>query len=151
MLTQFLLIMKYYLLLLTCVLLLFAGITACKHNPYTTEKLPEKQIRWGSGGGIAGKESAHILCENGQVFYRDILGKVSSAPKTKAKKALALFKTVEALEMSKIDFTHPGNTYQFFEWQDGDIVSRVVWGDKGFPVDKSLSDLYGSLNLLLQK
>lgn len=143
--------MKYFLPLMAFALLFFVGTTACKRNPYNAEKLPEKQIRWGNGGGIAGKESSHILCENGQIFYRDILGKVSAAPKTKRKKAVALYKTIEALGLSKMEFIHPGNTYQFLEWQDGDMVSRVVWGDKGFPVEKSISDLYGSLNLLLQK
>lgn len=143
--------MKFSFVPIAFALLFFVGTTACKHNPYNAEKLPEKQIRWGNGGGIVGKESAHILCENGQIFYRDILGKVKDAPKTKRKNAVALYKTVEKLELSKMDFTHPSNTYQFIEWQDGDMVSRVVWGDKGFPVEKSISDLYGSLNLLLQK
>lgn len=62
-----------------------------------------------------------------------------------------LFKTVESLGLAQKEFNHPGNTYSFLEWQDGDAVSRVVWGDKAFPVDKSVQDLFGTLNGLLKK
>lgn len=142
--------MKFILITLTVLATVFLW-TACKHTKYTTDKLPPKQIRWGSGGGIVGKESAHILCDNGQIFYRDIMAKTESTGKTKGSKAKAIFKSIEALGLAKMEFNHPSNTYNFLEWQDGDMVSRVVWGDKAFPVDKSVQDLFGELNGLLKK
>ena len=142
--------MKFILISLTLLATTVLWL-ACKHTKYTAEKLPEKQIRWGTGGGFVGKESAHILCDNGQIFNRDILGNTSISGKTKGKKAKALFKTVEELGLAKMEYNHPGNIYYFIEIQEVDIVSRVVWGDKGSPVGKPIEDLYGELNGLLKK
>ena len=142
--------MKSILISLTVLATTFLWL-ACKHPKYTSDKLPEKQIRWGNGGGFVGKESAHILCENGQIFSRDIMGKTSEAGKTKGKKAKELFKTMESLNLAKMEFHHPGNIYNFLEFQDGDMVSRAVWGDKNFPPEKRLEDLFRELNGLLKK
>lgn len=140
--------MKYTLLLLFASSLL---CFSCKHTKYTAEKLPEKQIRWGTGGGFVGKEKSHILLDNGQIFSRDIVGLTTEAAKTKAKKAKALFKTAETIGLAKMEFDHPANTYLFLEFQDGDAVSRIVWGDKASSVGQPVEDLYGALNALLKK
>ena len=142
--------MKFFLISLSVLATLFL-LQACANAKYSVEKLSEKQIRWGTGGGFAGKESAHILCDNGQIFKRDILGVTTKYGKSKSKKAQELFKTIESLELSKMEFNHPGNTYSFLEWQDGDMVSRVVWGDKSYPVEKPIETLYGTLNGLLKE
>lgn len=130
------------LLALSASLLVFA----CKGARYTADNLPAKQLRWGTGGGFVGKENTQILLENGQIFAQDIMGKTSSAGKTKAKKALALFKTAEALGLEKMDFQHPANIYSFIELRDGDMVSRIVWGDASYPVGKPVEALFGQLN-----
>lgn len=124
---------------------------ACKSPKHSPENLPLNQLRWGNGGGFVGKESAHILLENGQLFSRDIMGKTSDAGKTKKKEALALFNTAKSLGLAAMEFEHPGNTYSFLEWQEGDMVSRVVWGDRGHPVPKGVEELYGALNGLLKQ
>ncbi len=142
--------MKFILFSLTFLATIFIGL-ACKHPKYSTEKLPEKQIHWGNGGGFVGKETSHILCDNGQIFSRDIMGKTVAEGKTKSKKAKALFKTVESLDLAKMEFNHPGNTYSFLEFQEGDMVSRVVWGDRNSPIEKPIEDLFRELNQLLKK
>ena len=43
------------------------------------------------------------------------------------------------------------NIYYFIEIQEGDMVSRVVWGDKNYPAAKPLEDLFGELNGLQKK
>lgn len=123
---------------------------ACKQTRYTADKLPEKLLRWGSGGGVVGKEKSWILLENGQIFATDIMGKTTESNKVSGKKAKSLFKTAEALGIAKMEFNHPGNLYYFLEWQNGDMVSRIVWGDKNLPVDKSVEALYNDLNALLK-
>ncbi|HAD10797.1 MAG TPA: hypothetical protein DCF33_00005 [Saprospirales bacterium] len=140
--------MKYILITLSLLLGAIALLPACKSNKYAADKLPPKQLRWGSGGGFVGKETAHILCDNGQIFARDMMGAITKSGRTKSANAKTLFKTAETL--SKLDFQHPGNTYSFLEWQDGDMVRRIVWGEKGIPVDKSVQDLYNQLNGMLK-
>jgi len=142
--------MKFILISLTILATSFLWF-ACKQTKYSAEKLPEKQIRWGNGGGFVGKESSHILCDNGQIFNRDIAGNITEAKKTKAKNAKALFKTIEGLGLAKMEFNHPGNLYNFIEFQEGDMVSRAVWGDKNYPADKSLESLFRELDGLLKK
>lgn len=118
---------------------------------YSAHKLSEKQIHWGNGGGFVGKESSHILCDNGQLFSQDILGNITAAGKTKTKKAKVLFKTIESLGLAKLELNQPGNTYSFLEFKEGDMVSRAVWGDKNSPGSKAVEDLFRQLNELLKK
>ncbi len=133
------------------ILVLFSMAQACSHPKYAADKLPTKQIRWGNGGGFVGKETSHILCDNGQIFSRDILGATTAAGKTRSKKAKALFKTAETLGLAKMEMNQPGNIYYFLEFQDLDMMSRVVWGDKNVPVAKPAEDFFRDLNSLLKK
>ena len=122
----------------------------CKHQPkFTAENLPPQQLRWGTGGGFVGKETVYTLLNNGQVFKRGLNSPLAETAKTKKKTATAIYKTAAALELSKLEFDHAGNIYSFLEWQDGDMVHRVSWGDPAFPVDAGIKTLYDQLNGLL--
>lgn len=121
----------------------------CKHQPkFTADTLPTKQLRWGTGGGFAGLENTHVLLENGQVFANKLSGPLSEGKKTKAKTAATLFKTVQALNLGKLEFSHPGNLYSFLEIQEGDTVQRVTWGDPNFPVNPAIQAAFDQLNEL---
>lgn len=141
--------MKFFLFSFGMLAVILIG-PACKQTRFTADKLPEKQLRWGSGGGVVGKEKSWILLENGQIFATDMMGKTTEADKVSGKKAKSLFKTAGALGIAKMEFNHPGNMYYFLEWKEGDMVSRIVWGDKNLPVDKSVQTLYDDLNALLK-
>lgn len=124
----------------------------CKHQPkFTRDNLPAKQLRWGSGGGFAGKETTHILLENGQIFQQEMNGPATETGSAKPKTAATLFKTVESLALQKLEFNHPGNIYSFLELQQGDSVAKVVWGDQNFTVNDQVKALYDQLNALLKK
>lgn len=143
--------MKALLLSLTLISVA-AMFCCCKHQPtFTADKLPARQIHWGTGGGVVGKETTHTLLENGQLFQRDIAGKMTEAGRKKAKIAAGIFKSVQELNLAKLEFSHPGNTYSFIEWQDGDAISRTVWGDPKYPVAPEVNALYERLNTLLKK
>jgi len=124
----------------------------CKHPKYTAETLPEDRLLFGNGGGFAGIETTYTLLENGQLFKTD-----SKAPAllevtgTKKKAANALFETAESLGLLKLEFSHPGNIYQFIEFQDDGQKKRIVWGDTEHPVDTKIKDFYGQLMQLLSE
>ena len=124
----------------------------CKNIRYTPESLPEDRLLFGEGGGFAGIETTYTLLENGQVFKFD-----SKAPApveiggTKKKAANRLFETAESLGLLTLEFKHPGNIYQFIEFQDDGKKSRVVWGDKEHPVDPKIADLYQQLTQITDK
>ncbi|MBL7825711.1 MAG: hypothetical protein JNJ57_03710 [Saprospiraceae bacterium] len=124
----------------------------CKHQPkFSPDNLPVKQLRWGNGGGFTGRENTNVLLENGQLFSNKLSGEFKEAEeKAKSKTSAALFKSVQALNLGKMEFVHPGNLYQFIEFHDGDAVQRVVWGDASFPVDPAIQSLFDQLNGLLK-
>ncbi|MCK6693012.1 MAG: hypothetical protein L6Q97_13045 [Thermoanaerobaculia bacterium] len=124
----------------------------CKHTKYTPESLPEDRLLFGEGGGFAGIETTYTLLENGQLFKFD-----SKAPGpleiagTKKKTANRLFETAESLGLLTLDFKHPGNVYQFIEFQDDGKKSRIVWGDKEHAVDPKIADLHRQLMQIADK
>lgn len=121
----------------------------CKQQPkYTPDAFPEKQLRWGSGGGFVGKETKFTLLENGQVFKDEPNKKTVELENTKARKAKALFKTVAELDLLKLDFQHPGNIYDFIEYQEGETIKRITWGDAKFPVDPKIKEMFAELKAL---
>lgn len=123
----------------------------CKQQKYTTGKFPDKQLRWGNGGGFVGRETIFTLLENGQIFQTDMPDKMTELRKTKAGKAKKLYQTAQNLGIAKLTFDHPGNIYAFIEYQEGDMVQRITWGDPKFPVDDRVKDLFAQLSELVQK
>lgn len=142
--------MKTILVSLTLFALAFLWL-ACKQTKYTPGNFPDRQLRWGSGGGVVGKETTYTLLDNGQIFIREMGGVLTEAGSTKSKKAKALYETIGTLGLDQINFKHPGNTYDFIEVLSGDSVNRISWGDKNTPVDPKIKDLYNQLTALLEK
>lgn len=143
--------MKPIFLLFLLSIALFA-VSCSKSITYTPDNLPEKQLHWGNGGGFVGKETIHLLCDNGQLFSRDKMsGQTTADGKTGKKKAKALFAEAEKLGLDKLSFNHPGNIYNFIEWRNGGESNRIVWGDKNAALPKPVSDYFGKLNALLKK
>ncbi|MEO6758357.1 MAG: hypothetical protein ABIO24_02805, partial [Saprospiraceae bacterium] len=66
-------------LLATAALFLF-----CKQPKYSAGNFPEKQLRWGSGGGFTGQVNSYVLLENGQLFKIGKNDEMTELPKTKA-------------------------------------------------------------------
>lgn len=142
--------MKTIIIVLTFVAAAFVFF-ACKQTKYTTDNLPDQQLRWGSGGGYVGKETTYTLLESGQMFVRETGGKLTEINGTKPKKAKALYETMRKLGLATLDFQHPGNTYSFIEVLSGDSLKRISWGEKDHPVDSNIRDLFGELNELVKK
>ncbi|MEI6408830.1 MAG: hypothetical protein WCR52_05580 [Bacteroidota bacterium] len=142
--------MRTILLLLSATAVVFLFF-CCEHTKYTAANLPADQLRWGSGGGIVGKETTYTLLENGQFFKRDgIKADLMELAPIKARQANALVESAEKLGLLKMDFAHPGNTYQFIEFEDDGKKSRVSWGDPKFPVDGKVQELYKKLSDLIK-
>ncbi|MEO6039220.1 MAG: hypothetical protein ABIQ93_12475 [Saprospiraceae bacterium] len=123
----------------------------CKQPKYSVGKFPDKQLRWGSGGGFVGRENTFILLENGQIFKSEGKDKMTELDKTKAGKAKKLFEHAKALDLAKRNFEHPSNLYSFLEYQEGDMVQRITWGDPKYPVDARVNDLFTQLNAQVKK
>lgn len=123
----------------------------CKQPKYTVGNFPEKQLRWGSGGGITGQVNSYVLLENGQLFKIGKKDEMTELKKTKAGKAKKIFEAVESGSLTKQDFQHPSNMYSFLEFQNGDMVQRITWGDPKYPVDEKIKTVFDQLNELTKK
>ena len=135
----------FYPVLFSVLSLLFA----CKHTQYTADHLPDELLRWGNGGGITGKETSYVLLENGQLFQRDgAQAALTALPSIKSRKADGLVDKAEKLGVLTLAFAHPGNTYQFIEFEDEGKKNRVVWGDGKFPVSADIAAFYQELTQL---
>lgn len=126
---------------------LVLGFCKAPSSSYTTDNLPEKQIRWGNGGGFTGKESQYILLENGQIFAGGATAKALDG--TRRAKAKKLFKTMEKIGLKSLEFQYPGNTYKYIEVVDGGKTRRIVWGDSQHIVSADVQDFYQKLSELV--
>lgn len=134
---------KAFSLALLCAAILFGQ---CKHTRYTADNLPDDWLRFGSGGGFTGVETTYTLLENGQLFQANSQGKgTTELPPCKRRDANKLFESAEKLGLLQLDFQHPGNTYQFMEFQDDGQSRRIAWGDREHPVDEKIKALYDQL------
>lgn len=122
----------------------------CKHTRYLPGNFPDHQIRWGHGGGFAGKETVYTLLENGQVFGLQ-MGRLIEQEGTNKRTAKSVYKSAESLQLATLDFKHPSNLYQFIEVLSGDAVQRISWGDPEYPVNADIKALYDQLEGLVKK
>lgn len=140
--------------LLILVSVLAAGLIFAFCNrqaKYTPNTLPERQLRWGSGGGFTGKETQYTLLDNGQIFVLTPGGQWTELNHVKARKAKTLYESAETLGLSTLDFKHPGNIYSFIESANGKTSNRVTWGEKNNPVDPKIEDLFKQLSALVNQ
>lgn len=132
--------------------LAFGGLafSACKTEHFAAEKLPARQIRFGTGGGFTGKTSTFVLLENGQIFEQNIFGNgFLEKPAIKKSKARGFFKTLDGLPAEAAAFDRPANFYYFLENRRDSATVRAVWGDVNFPPPQKVSDLFFALNALV--
>ncbi len=127
-------------------LLVFLFFAACKIVKYTPDKLPERQLIFGNGGGFAGIETSFTVLENGQIFKR--VGRDSAYVELVAlpkKEAKLLFEKLTSLQLYKLDVNKPGNLYYFVQEINETIDSRATWGAGDYLPPQSLVSIYKEL------
>lgn len=135
--------MRPVLLYISLFLFSFSG---CKSQQYSFEELPRERILFGNGGGMTGASDTYTLMENGQLFHTNSLTEETKELKSIGeRKAKACFEQMETLELSEMDFQHPGNQYYFLEAVKGSESKRIVWGAQDYDVPKSYAVLYKEL------
>lgn len=135
--------MKSMLLFSSIIVLSLFG---CKSQQYTFDELPEKQLVFGSGGGMTGAVDTYVLLENGQFFHTNSLTKeVKELESISKKEARKCFVKLEELSLSKMDFDHPGNRYYFLEEVKNDSIHKVVWGSNGNEISEDCLSFYNEL------
>ena len=97
----------------------------------------------GSGGGFTGQVIKYFLLGNGNVYQSNSLIKESSWIKRLSKKETkSVYKKLDALQLDKMNFKHPGNVSYFIEKHGKDKVNSVTWGDNTNTVPAEVDSAY---------
>ena len=127
-------------------ILLFSALLGCKSPRYSFDELPDKQLVFGKGGGMAGMVDTYILLQNGQLFHHNSVTELTEELQPLSKKeASAYFMGIDELGLSEIDFYHPGNSYYFLEEVNENQRHRIVWGSKDHKLSKDCLEFYTEL------
>ncbi|MGS0527686.1 hypothetical protein ACU8V7_23375 [Zobellia nedashkovskayae] len=126
--------------------LLFLTLLGCKSQQYTSDELPDKQLVFGYGGGMAGTVDRYILLENGQLFHTNsLIQQTEELEPLSKKEASACFLKFEKLSLSETDFDHPGSRYYFLEEVNQNIKHKVVWGSSDHKPSKAYLEFYNEM------
>jgi len=140
--------MKKLSLFLFFSLLFFAD---CKVVKYTPDKLPDKQLIWGTGGGFAGIEITYTMLENGQIFRQTgVEGNYEELVPLKKKETAVYFEKLASLQLYKQDIDKPGNLYYFLQEITEAIDSRATWGAGDYLPPQSMAGLFRELYNLVK-
>jgi hypothetical protein len=127
------------ILAILCFILAFIS---CKTIKYSADKLPEKQLIFGSEGGFTGFGSEFILCENGQIFKRSIASNLTEEIKiSKKSEVKKLFKF--AFEQSWInkEYQNPGNFSSFILFKDKYTQHKFIWSNTDTLINPAIKSL----------
>ncbi|WP_273565427.1 hypothetical protein [Maribacter halichondriae] len=131
--------------------LLIFSFLGCKSQHYSFEELPPERIVFGNGGGITGASDTYVLLENGQLFHTNSLTKETiELEKISKKEAKKCFSKIDSLNLSKMEFEHPGNRYYFIEEIHGDEKVKVTWGSNDHEIDEGCKEFYKELMTTIQ-
>ena len=125
---------------------------ACLPARYTFDKLPDQQLRFGSGGGFSGALQEYVLLRNGQIFlFETGPGKRDTFELQSLSKAdtRILFGELDTLRLQKYDFNYPGNMSYFIRLTDEQTDQTVQWGDPRWAVRKEVSQFHSELTAIM--
>lgn len=131
--------------------LFLVSFFSCKSQLYTIDDLPETQLIFGRGGGISGEVTTYTVLENGQVFYHNSFTKENAEIKSLTKKeATSCFQKMDTLQLSEMNFDHPGNVYYFLEEVHGEEKHRVTWGSNDHEIPEKCKTFYKELRTTIK-
>lgn len=142
---------KLFITLLSFSLLLFF-YGSCRSTKYQSPTdFPDRQIIFGSGGGIAGLVKTYTLLENGQLFKSSTMDSTYTALKASDKKRVSqVFNNYTFMGIDKINMNAPGNMYYFIEYKDKEAkVHKITWGLGESPQEEANLNLFYSQLLSL--
>jgi hypothetical protein len=96
----------------------------------------------GTGGGFVGREVAHVLLDNGEMFSMDHQMNFIGEKQLSANVTKQLFSNVEVLGLQEYDYMKPGNTYAFIEIKINGQVNRLSWDDMNEGVPSKVITYY---------
>lgn len=130
-------------------ILLLVTSHSCRMSRFTPDHPGALSVVFGSGGGITGAITEYLLCENGQVFFRNSLNhQWEKRPHAKKQEVKGLLFRLSQLDWQTLALNAPGNMYYYVEYRNGDTVNRLTWG--AVQPHNTVQDIYSGLNALVR-
>lgn len=102
-----------------------------------------ESIEFGSGGGITGEVTKHVLLKNGNLTFN------SETIKVEKKEISEIFSQAEKLKNIKLK--DPRNFYYYLDIKSNDSSNRIVWGAETIDLKPEIKTLYENLIQLTTK
>lgn len=128
--------------LLSVILLAFVG---CKSFEVLPPDYDGASISFGQGGGFVGRETAHVLLDNGEIFSMDYQMNFEPSKRLATSTTEQLFSNIETLGLQNVNYMKPGNTYKFIEIKSASGVNRISWDDMSKNVPQSFLTYFNVL------
>lgn len=120
-------------------------VTACGPQGVLYE-YQDTKIVFGSGGGFTGQVSEYHLDARGNLkMIEGLSGKEVELGKVKKSDLKAIYKALDELDLSKINFNEPGNMYYFLQEVQSPKSYKVTWGSPDHQTPQGVQELYDLL------
>ena len=138
--------------ILVTFLLVSCFAIGCKSQKFSYDNLPEDQIVFGQGGGMAGGVKTYTLLENGQLFVHNSITKISEELNAiNSERAAEFFIELDGLSFKTIQFEHPGNRYYFLGHKTDEGEHQIVWGGEDHDTPDPVRAMYKQLMETINK
>lgn len=116
----------YYLILFLAVLSYYS----CKQKQFIPEDYNGDWMIIGHGGGFSGQVIEYQLMENGRVFRKNSLNKVTEEVKSLSKSTYQqVISNFSKLGLDQIEMNQPDNMYYYIIWSFDGKGGKIVWNN----------------------
>lgn len=115
-------------------------------NSSKAMKQSPEVLKIGNGGGFAGIEYTTIIHEDGSVSSKDTQFK-----KLKKDVVSQLLSNLNVLGIDQLEYSSPGNIYNYIEFSKGDSMKRIAWDPQNKEVPESLKLFYNNIIQILNR
>ena len=106
---------------------------------------PLQSFSLGKGGGFTGKYDEYLVKSNGEV-YNISNGQSPVLFKTFSKdKITDIFRKFDGLNISSVNFSHPGNMTSYIRCEQNNKTWEIKWGDARMPPPQNVLDFFEAL------
>jgi|JI10StandDraft_1071094.scaffolds.fasta_scaffold24737_2 hypothetical protein len=118
---------------------------ACSGSRSNQEEMSDFIVSFGHGGGFVGKEEKVTIDPKGNINRGN--EKIAKLSKSEVNQILS---NIQVLGLQHMNFSEPGNIYEFIEIQDSGKIIRFAWAPSSPDVPEALRLLYANLNYLIK-
>jgi hypothetical protein len=134
-------------------LCVFAAFTSCTSQKQvsTPDEWKGNFIRFGKGGGFAGKSTVFVLLENGQIFAQQAWSNTyKQIPGINRKNAKHIFGQASNIVYPNTPINEPGNVFKELQVSLKAKKIHLIWSDGNAAITPEINELHQKLFSLIK-